>query len=183
MRTVRSYSCPARRDVRSPMVGSHLSRSALRSSGSNMSHPCRTAATLTLYSQPVTITVQSVTQYGVIQLKSGSAYQLDPAAEYNIVVGEKVTLSAFLSNFTTSGLVVHDKDGNPFTGSYISTGCTLSAYVDGIPADRYVIVVVGDVNGDGRLTSSDYLLLKRHIVVEEVLTGAYLKAGRYESGR
>ena len=43
--------------------------------------------------------------------------------------------------------------------------------------DRYVIVVVGDVNGDGRLTSSDYLLLKRHIVVEEVLTGAYLKAG------
>ena len=134
-------------------------------------------STLTLYSQPVTITVQSVTQYGVIQLKSGSAYQLDPAAEYNIVVGEKVTLSAFLSNFTTSGLVVHDKDGNPFTGSSISTGCTLSAYVDGIPADRYVIVVVGDVNGDGRLTSSDYLLLKRHIVVEEVLTGAYLKAG------
>ena len=134
-------------------------------------------STLTLYSRPVTITVQSVTQYGVIQLKSSSEYLLDPAEEYNIVVGEKVTLSAYLSNFTNSDLIVLDSEGKPFTGSYITTGCTVNAYVDGILADRYVIVVVGDVNGDGLLTSSDYLLLKRHIVVEEALSGAYLKAG------
>ena len=134
-------------------------------------------STLTLYSRPVTITVQSVTQYGVIQLKSSSEYLLDPSEEYNIVVGEKVTLSAYLSNFTNSDLIVLDSEGNPFTGGYITTGCTVNAYVDGVLADRYVIVVVGDVNGDGLLTSSDYLLLKRHIVVEEILSGAYLKAG------
>ena len=134
-------------------------------------------STLTLYSRPVTITVQSVTQYGVIQLKSSSEYLLDPSEEYNIVVGEKVTLSAYLSNFTNSDLIVLDSEGKPFTGSYITTGCTVNAYVDGVLADRYVIVVVGDVNGDGLLTSSDYLLLKRHIVVEEALSGAYLKAG------
>lgn len=97
-------------------------------------------STLTLYSRPVTITVQSVTQYGVIQLKSSSEYLLDPAEEYNIVVGEKVTLSAYLSNFTNSDLIVLDSEGKPFTGSYITTGCTVNAYVDGILADRYVIV-------------------------------------------
>lgn len=113
----------------------------------------------------------------MIQLKSGSEYLLDPAEEYNIVVGEKVSLSAYLSNFTNSDLIVLDSKGKPFTGSYITTGCTVNAYVDGVLADRYVIVVVGDVNGDGLLTSSDYLLLKRHIVVEEALSGAYLKAG------
>ena len=84
------------------------------------------------------------------------------------MVGEKVTLSAYLSNFTNSDLIVLDSEGKPFT---------VNAYVDGVLADRYVIVVVGDVNGDGLLTSSDYLLLKRHIVVEEALSGAYLKAG------
>ena len=41
----------------------------------------------------------------------------------------------------------------------------------------YFVVIAGDVNSDGDVTATDYLLLKRHIVVEEVLTGAYLKAG------
>lgn len=38
----------------------------------------------------------------MIQLKSSSEYLLDPAEEYNIVVGEKVTLSAYLSNLPTA---------------------------------------------------------------------------------
>lgn len=37
-------------------------------------------------------------------------------------------------------------------------------------------VSTGDANGDGRITSLDLLIIRRHILGMETLTGAYFKA-------
>lgn len=42
---------------------------------------------------------------------------------------------------------------------------------------EYIIILYGDVNGDGKISSVDLLVLQRHILEIEKLTGAFLKAG------
>ena len=43
--------------------------------------------------------------------------------------------------------------------------------------ETYEIVVNGDVSGDGKITITDIAKIKKHIIILEKLTGAYLKAG------
>ena len=43
--------------------------------------------------------------------------------------------------------------------------------------EAYEIVVNGDVSGDGKITITDIAKIKKHIIILEKLTGAYLKAG------
>ena len=42
---------------------------------------------------------------------------------------------------------------------------------------EYIIILYGDVNGDGKINSADLLILQRHILEIEKLTGAFIKAG------
>lgn len=42
---------------------------------------------------------------------------------------------------------------------------------------EYIIILYGDVNGDGKISSVDLLVLQRHILEIEKLAGAFLKAG------
>lgn len=42
---------------------------------------------------------------------------------------------------------------------------------------EYVIVIYGDVEGDGKINSIDLLVLQRHILEIEKLTGVFIKAG------
>lgn len=42
---------------------------------------------------------------------------------------------------------------------------------------EYYVIVYGDVNGDGKINSTDLLVLQRHILEIEPLKGLYLKAG------
>ena len=41
---------------------------------------------------------------------------------------------------------------------------------------EYTIVVIGDVNGDGRRTVTDLAKAKLHIIEKEILEGEYLQA-------
>ena len=42
---------------------------------------------------------------------------------------------------------------------------------------EYIIIIYGDVNGDGKINSSDLLVLQRHILEIEKLSGVFFKAG------
>lgn len=48
-----------------------------------------------------------------------------------------------------------------------------------IVEDRYTVVKKGDCNGDGKITSSDYVLIKNHIMGASTLAGANKKASDY----
>ena len=81
-------------------------------------------------------------------------------ADGYLYVGEKLTASdvaaLFDGNASVSGVGRNE---------YAGTGAIVS--VDGQTAE---LVVRGDLNGDGTLTASDYLLAKRAIVLDAELT-------------
>lgn len=54
----------------------------------------------------------------------------------------------------------------------LGTGAKVS--IDG---KEYTIIKLGDVNGDGKTNSGDYVLLKNHIMDQGKLDGIYYKAG------
>ena len=59
----------------------------------------------------------------------------------------------------------------------VATGNKLVIYKkDGSIYAQYDVVIYGDVNGDGRITSMDMLYIKRHILYIKTLSGAYLLA-------
>ncbi len=59
----------------------------------------------------------------------------------------------------------------------VGTGCRVIVKKDGNILRQYVILLYGDVNGDGLINSIDLLLLQRHVLQIEELKGIYKKAG------
>lgn len=67
---------------------------------------------------------------------------------------------------------IYDKAGVELESSdIVSTGAVMEA--NGL---KYNLVVIGDVNGDGKITGTDLLKIKKHIVKLELLQDLYLDA-------
>lgn len=83
----------------------------------------------------------------------------------------------FLRNLSVSNatVAVQDAAGNAKAG-VIATGDKVILSQNGTPVLSYSVVVYGDVNGDGRVTSSDLLRGQKHILGIQVLSGAQLEA-------
>ena len=72
------------------------------------------------------------------------------------------------------------QNGAVYTGNTVSTGLTVELRMDGKTVDALTLVLAGDVNGDGRITATDYLQTKRAILKLSSLTGVYAEAGDYD---
>ena len=72
-----------------------------------------------------------------------------PANVYNVI--ENASLLTFRKNGSTIS-----------SSSYISTGATATISYSGVNYDTKNIVVRGDMNGDGRITSIDYVMIKNY---------------------
>ncbi len=59
----------------------------------------------------------------------------------------------------------------------IGTGYTVNIVDSGKVVKSYTLVVTGDCNGDGNITSSDYAAQRTHLTGSAVMSGAYLIAG------
>ena len=69
------------------------------------------------------------------------------------------------------------KDGKPLADQdTVSTGAVLQLLRGAQVVRAWVIVVTGDVNGDGSITISDMLLVKSHILNKTALEGIYAQA-------
>lgn len=64
-------------------------------------------------------------------------------------------------------------------GNYLPNGKDELMATGFIVEDKYTVVKKGDCNGDGRITSSDYVLIKNHIMGTSALEGANKKASDY----
>lgn len=71
--------------------------------------------------------------------------------------------------------VVKKADGTKITKGTVATGMTISITTNG-SAVKYTIVIRGDVNGDGKLSAIDYVMLRNHLDKVGVLKGAYVKS-------
>ena len=103
-------------------------------------------------------------------LTLSNEYRLTTSGGYVYNLPEKTTVNDLLSTVYSTAQVL-DANGNTVSGdTLVGTGMILS-----YPAASYIVVVYGDVNGDGVITTVDYLLCKMCITYAN-LEGAYLKA-------
>ena len=79
-------------------------------------------------------------------------------------------VSDFTSNFTNT-VIVKDADGNVVESTKkIGTGFTVT---DETNSETATIIILGDVNGDGGLTATDYLQIKLYFYNNFDLDGVY----------
>lgn len=74
-------------------------------------------------------------------------------------------------------LVLYLSDGTTrVTNEYIGTGMILKLERDGQVLDQKAIVILGDTDGNGRITTNDGVQVIRHYLEKELMEGAFLKA-------
>ena len=79
----------------------------------------------------------------------------------------------YLKENLGSDIVVYNANGQQLSnGDLVGTGSRVV-----YNGQELVALLYGDVNGDGKINSVDLLVLQRHILEIEMLTGVYLSAG------
>lgn len=75
------------------------------------------------------------------------------------------------SNFKSADIAIADKNGKAVSETaMVGTGATVTS------TKKLTVVVTGDVNGDGKILTADYITLKRSFGSDMTFEGAFLKA-------
>ena len=80
-----------------------------------------------------------------------------------------------VNNVSSASVTMKDATGNIVSSGTIKTGYNITIKADG-ETKTMATVLYGDTNGDGKITSSDYINVKNIIMSRTSLSGAYLKA-------
>lgn len=132
-------------------------------------------------SRTYTITVarqQPAVTGGTIPIADGvtitSAY---PVGDFVTGIQPGTSVSTVLSGISGQNCTVKvlNADGTENAGT-IATGNKVTVYVNGQPVKEYQSVVYGDVNGDGKVSNIDVVLMQRHVLGITTQSGCYLNA-------
>ncbi len=108
---------------------------------------------------------------------SGTVYNI---GDYITGVEPKTNITTFAENLgiQNGSVKIFAADGTEKTGeALVATGDKVTIYnTDESEYISYNIVIYGDCNGDGRVSSYDLMIAQRHILKIESLEGLYLKA-------
>ena len=108
-----------------------------------------------LYANPVTVKVGDIK--GLVF--SDRNYKVKDS-KYVVGVTGEISADEFMGKVVSEGCTLRDRNGKALTGrNNVMTGATIEC--EGI---KYIITVKGDVNGDGKITASDYAMLKRFVL-------------------
>ncbi len=136
--------------------------------GTNYTFYQRKKETATHYpSERVGVTV---TTKAVDKLES-DVYRLNESNRMLSLVSPQTTVDAFLKNIKNKENVKVYMNGKQITGSaLVGTGAELRLYSsDGAILDSYIVAMTGDINGDGKISMTDYLQIKERIVKNKTL--------------
>ncbi len=76
-------------------------------------------------------------------------------------VRPSTAIDTLLAEFENEALEVVDKNGTVLTGSaLVGTGSIINLYSSDALLDTVTVVIIGDVDGDGRVKSTDYMRIK-----------------------
>lgn len=116
---------------------------------------------------------------GTTQIADGVSITTSYALNGNIMTGfaPGTSASAAAAGITGNGCMVKvlKADGTENTGT-VGTGNKIAIYVNGQLVKQYETVVYGDINGDGKISNVDVVLMQRHILGITTQSGAYLQA-------
>lgn len=123
----------------------------------------------------------SYSEYYAFKLGKDEKHEYVLAGEYITKVKPETKVEDFIEKVKTvvagSTYEVYDKKGNEIEeGNIVTTASTIN--VDG---KTYTIIVVGDLNGDGKLTGTDLVQMRFSRVGKYELKGAYEKAADINS--
>ena len=83
------------------------------------------------------------------------------SGSYLTGVAERTSVTALLKKFENDDLQIVDKNGKTLSSSgLVGTGAKINLYDNGILLDTVTVVVLGDVDGSGKVDSTDYLQIK-----------------------
>lgn len=105
-------------------------------------------------------------------------------ATYMTGIAPETKASEVVARIATKNCTVGvlKKEGTPNEGK-VETGDLLTVYdKDGTVISQYEIVVYGDINGDGKISNVDQVMLQKHILGITTLEGSYLEAADVSKG-
>ena len=89
----------------------------------------------------------------------------DPSVEYALAVIPGTSVAELLNGDSTAAVY---SGKTQVTSGNICTGMTLKA-----KGTTFALVVLGDTNGDGRITITDVVAIQSHVVGKKSLEGVY----------
>ena len=91
-------------------------------------------------------------------------------------VSAGTTVAAFLNGIDGNDIRI-TQDGQAVAGTdKMATGMMVELMSGGVAVDVVIVIIIGDVNGDGNISVTDMLAVKAHLLDKEKLDGAYAKA-------
>lgn len=114
----------------------------------------------------------------VTDYKITTNYSLDNTNKYITGIQPGTSAIDFLKAITTSEgeAYVLNADGTINAGTVATGNQIMFVDKEGKEVKRYTVIIYGDVDGDGNVTSLDLLYVKRHIIQVNTLSGAYFQA-------
>lgn len=131
--------------------------------------------------QEITVTESGIEDLTVVI--NNYEEETDENVKYIKGISPKTTIQTLLNNMETNGVIKIYKGTNEVTNKTqnIATGMTIKI-TKGTEEKTYTLVVIGDLNGDGKMDNIDLLKMARYKAkLDTNLTGAYLKSADVRS--
>ncbi len=149
------------------------------------SFPITVKATLLgeLVSDGKELTLTVLEKPRALELENGSGYVIENELLCGVI--EETTLSATLNRFKNNERIkVFDGDGDEVTlaDSFVGTGYTVSLMHGDEKVHTVTVIILGDVNGNGRVDSNDYQRIRGYVFGNFAIEGAYFKAACVSGG-
>lgn len=96
---------------------------------------------------------------------------------YNVTLGSTVqgAITKLQSVNQYASINITNSSNKAKTSGSLVTGDKITIVSNDI-SQTYAVVIYGDVNGDGEITTLDLLVIQKHLLKKSMLTNAYLKA-------
>ncbi len=134
-------------------------------------YKCKTASGGEVYVASQVRTIQ-VGGAAMLQLISGSSLAMKDG--YLVNVTDKDTVSAVKAQFKYPVVILNKNGGTMDDNAVVATGATVCLASD--YNAKALIVMRGDVNGDGKVNTTDYVRIKSYFLKKAELTEAYAVA-------
>lgn len=131
-----------------------------------------------IVSDPLELTLTVLEKPRTLELTAESGYSINTEDKYLLEVSAGTKPSALLANFKNAeNIKLFNANGEDITNTSgnVGTGCTVKLMNGDDAVDSVTVVIMGDVDGNGRIGAFDYMAIRAHLSGTE-LTGAYYLA-------